>query len=239
MNQKDMDSLTQSMLEEGSMRKRRMPIGTFEFLKRQVHFIGWKIWSCQGILLIGLLTMFIGIVNQPMGDVTRIIKHLLFGCSLLVSAVIIPTIYRSLHYRMQEVEATTYFSTARILLAKLIVVGVGDFIMLFGIWLCAVLKTSMRIGSITLYVFLPFLLASCGLFYIMSHCNIRLLLLESAGYYILLCVGYIIKRRVQPVIFEENASVFWWMVCMFLVIICLYQIDQMIKKATFTEMEIV
>ncbi len=239
MNQKDMDSLIQSMLEEGSMRKKRNPIGTFKFLKRQVHFIGWKIWICQGILLIGILTMFTGIVNQPMGDVTRIIKHLLFGFSLLISAVIIPTIYRSLRYRMQEVEATTYFSTSRILLSKLIVVGVGDFIMLLGIWLCAFLKTSMRVGSITLYVFLPFLLASCGLFYIMSHCNIRFLLLESAGYYILLCAGYIIKKRFQPVIFEEHFSAFWWMVCIFLAIICLYQIDQMIKKSTFTEKEIV
>lgn len=239
MSQEDMDSLIETLLVESSMRKKRRPIGTFDFLKRQVRFIGWRIWFCQGILLTCILIMFVGFVNQSIGDVTRMIKHLLFGFSLLVSAVILPTIYRSLRYRMQEVEATTYFSTARILIAKLIVVGLGDLVMLFGIWFCASVKTSISISSITLYVFLPFLLASCGLFYIMGHCNIRLLLPESAGYYILLCAGYIITRRFQPIIFEKNFSVVWVVMCVFLIVTCLYQVYQIIKKAAFTEMQIV
>ena len=111
-----------------------------KFLTTQIKFVGWKIWLAQAIVLLCLsyLLVFFGdyILNNQ-----RNVALLLCCISILVLMSAIPFIQRSIRYKTYEIETATRFSATKQLLAKLLIIGIGDISMLSSI-LCGNKKYS-------------------------------------------------------------------------------------------------
>ena len=128
--------------KETYQRNKRERISFTHFLSMQIKFIGWKVWAAQGLFLLiicGMLSSFYGgyFLEHPQ-SMTRV----LFGLSVLIFMTALPLIYRSVLYQMQEIEAAAYFSSVKLLAAKLAVIGIGDLSILIGIFATTVIRTS-------------------------------------------------------------------------------------------------
>ena len=143
-----------------------------KFLAAQIKFVGWKIWLAQAIVVLCLsfLLVYLGdyILNNPRNGAL-----LLCSISILVLMSAFPFIQRSVRYKMYEIETATRFSATKQLLAKLLIIGIGDISMLCSIVCVAIINTPLETKSILLYLLLPFLIASSGLLYLIGHTPIE------------------------------------------------------------------
>ncbi len=232
-------NLAEAMVQECSIRNRHRPVGMLRFMKQQIRFVGWKIWLFQVILLLLLTGQFISLLDVSHGFYSRLIGHFVFGCAILTSAVILPVIYRSHRYRMNEVEASTYFSSSRLLLSKLLIVWFGDLIILCSISLFVAYKTATAFGVIALNAFLPFLAASFGIICAMGHFRIKFLLPISMGLYVLLLAGHLLVQSYGPFFLSQSLSVFKFILCIGFAIACLHQLYFILQKPAYTEMQVI
>lgn len=218
--------------KEAARRQRRTHISFAGFLAMQVKFIGWKIWGIQGaslLVICGILSrLFDGWVS-PLSAV-----KLLLCLSVLVFSTALPFICRSNRYRMQEIEAASRFSSGALLTAKLTVIGIGDLGMLGGIFLTALIKSSIGAGSALLYVSLPFLLSCCGCLYLLGHFTPKWVLAGSTGFSALLVLSF----AALPSRFIPPLSILWIGICFGLIVLCGYQFRYLLCRSSYTEMQI-
>lgn len=224
--------------QEMKQKRRFEPVGFAAFLKLQIKFIGWKIWLFQAILLALLLGAFWNLLQVPFWNRAGMVSNLLCGFALLVSAVVVPVTYRSFCYRMHEVEATTYFSAPCLLLAKLIVVGLGDCAMLLGVAALAAAGSSLELSSAILYVLVPFLAASCGILHLMGHAGASRFLPASLVLYGLLGAAVILIRRFFPWMLRQELSVAGVLLIAGLAGGCLYQLNRLLQKPAYAELQL-
>lgn len=112
--------------QETRKRKNRQRITFMQFLRMQVRFVGWKVWTIQGAALIMICWMMVRLYGEGYWTNPQSVASVLGSLSVLVFMTIPPFLYRSNRYGMQEVEAATRFSSSRLLLARFIIVGAGD-----------------------------------------------------------------------------------------------------------------
>lgn len=208
------------------------------FLILQIRHMGWKIWAMQGILLAlinGVLAVSFG--KYYWGN-QRYVSELLCFSSILVLMTALPFIQRALRFRMNEVEAATWFSSARLLLAKLLIIGVGDLLMLGGILCTTILKTSINASGVILYLTFPFLLACGGLLFLLDHIPARLFLPGSTGMCGALLLMLFIINRICPAFYHQNFFLAWGIVCLGLIVCNVFQINRIIKRSAFAEMQL-
>lgn len=124
--------------KEVFQKQNRKRISLTRFLVKQIPLIGWKLWGFQAVFLLsvyGVLSDLSDYLKSPL----RLAK-LLFCLSIMVVMTALPLLYRSIRWQMQELETTTHFSLIKLLLARLIVIGIGDLSLLGGILLTALAK---------------------------------------------------------------------------------------------------
>lgn len=141
-------------------RKNRKRAGFGRLLGQQLTSIGWKIWLCQAVVVV-FAAKILNVFSENAYVSPRRIALLLCSFALLVFFTAVPVVYRSARYRMAEVEAATKLSSVRLLLAKLILIGVGDVAMLGSAAGIIAARTSFGVGNAALYLLFPFLAASC------------------------------------------------------------------------------
>ena len=204
-NEKHFENTILLVKEEACQKKKRERISFSRFLIMQTKYIGWKIWSIQGIFLLFisyLLTCFYDYRESP-----QFVAKLLFCFSILLFMTALPFIYRSVHYQMQEIEAATRFSSVKLLMAKLIIIGIGDVFMMSGIFFTTIVKTSLQADCIILYLCFPFLLVSSGCLFMLGHFTPKHFLTGSIG----LCLFFMIIipgiLGQYEVLFQQSFSV--------------------------------
>ena len=219
-------------------KKARKRITFMPFLSMQIRYIGWKIWLAQGIFLlflICLLNRFYGIyyLKNPL-----YMAKLLFCLSILVFMSALPFIYRSVHCRMQEIEAAAHFSSVKLLLAKLIIIGAGDLFILSGIFCITIWKTSLQADSMILYLCFPFLLAGSCCLFLLGHLPSRQFFIGSIGLcsFLILTAAAVSWHAVLP--FYNSFSTGWLMVCLFLSAFCVRQFRYILYSSSYTEMQL-
>ena len=139
--------------KELSKKQSRKRISFPRFLQKQIIYIGWKIWSIQGLFLlaaVSILSDFSDYMKNP-----RHLARLLLCLSVAVCMTALPMLYRCARYRMQEIEAAARFSSVKLLLARLIVIGTGDLCLLTGIFLTTIIKTALPADSAILCLCVP------------------------------------------------------------------------------------
>ena len=206
-----------------------------KFLAAQIKFVGWKIWLAQAIVVLCLsfLLVYLGdyILNNPRNGA------LLLCCiSILVLMSAFPFIQRSVRYKMYEIETATRFSATKQLLAKLLIIGIGDISMLCSIVCVAIINTPLETKSILLYLLLPFLIASSGLLYLIGHTPIEKI--YSVVICMVLFLAFTILGKTYPIVFQQTFSFKWAAICVILILFCIYQIRYILYRSSYEEMQL-
>lgn len=223
--------------EEACRKQGRRRISFARYLLLQIRFMGWKIWMIQGIFLLLTVTLLSRFYRYHV-TVQHTVK-LLVCLSVLVFMTALPFLYRSISCRMQEIEAASRFSYAKLLLAKLIVVGIGDISLLACIFLTTVIKAGLPAGSAVFYVCFPFLLSGSGCLYMLGHFAPRHFFSGSLIFCSLLVLAFGVIPGQYTVLFQQSLSAVWIMICALLFSFCAKQLCHIMDSAFFEELQII
>lgn len=187
--------LAQARTLSASRRKR---LSFPQFLCRQIQFIGLKVWAaqllCLGLLWLGLST-FLGqsFYQRPQWAI-----QLLLCLSVVVAMAAPPFLYRSVRYGMQEVEAAARFSSLSLLLARMLILAIGDLALFSGLLFFAVARSPLPLTTALLSLGLPFLIFSGGALFLLSHCSAKVFFAGSTALGAALLVGILNLGRFLP-----------------------------------------
>ena len=220
------------LLEKKHKRRR---INYSAFLRRQLRFIGWPIWLVQGIAMILLCIVFYGPLNFYLEDSVKGIAFLLCCLSVLVLLSSVPMIHRSIRYKMHELELSTRFSSVKLLLAKLLLIGIGNLVTLSVIFLLTITNTSLQTESVLLYLLLPYLSACCGFLYLLGHIPADKFEVYSVGLCCLMLTGFTILSRFHSNFFRQTFSPGWLLVCLLLVLFSIKQLRYIMYRSTYAQ----
>ena len=216
---------------------RRQRLSFPQFLSMQIRFIGWKVWAVQGASLLAVCWLLSHLFGQGYWKDPQSVAGLLVCLSLLTFMTVPPFLYRSVRYRMQEVEAAAGFSSVRLLMARLIIIGIGDGALLSSIVLTAAAKTALQPGSAVVSMLFPFLLASGGCLYLLGHVCPRQFLGGSMGLCGFLLVGLSLAHRSFQ--FFSRLSPGWIGICTVLIAFCCHQFHHLLHHCAYAEMQVI
>lgn len=221
-----------------SSRENFKKIGFWEFLLRQIKFLFLPIWLVQGVILLVLIGSLYSAYGERVIVNGRDIAVLLSSSSILVILTAVPLINRSIQYRMNEIEAATRFSISRLLLAKLLMIGIGDSVMLLGLFLVTIFRTSIGVYSTIMYLLLPFLLMSCVVLYLLGHVRMEQFTWKClvAGAITFILVSII--GKLCPWFYEQAFTCVGLGICLILVVVCVHQIHHIMNKTVISELQI-
>lgn len=208
------------------------------FLALQIRFIGWKIWLVQGVLLAAGCCVLTASFGNDFYYSRRYAAILLCSIAILIIMMAIPFIQRALRYKMHEVEIATYFSCIKLLMCKLLIIGIGDIIILSGLLLFAVFRTSLNICDIFLYLVFPFLLAGYGCLYLLAHIPSQWFSQCCIALCSILYICLVLLNRLLPSLFRQTLSIGWAAICMILVFLCALQFRYIMCFSSYAEMQI-
>lgn len=216
---------------------RRQRLSFPQFLSMQICFIGWKVWAVQGASLLAVCWLLSHLFGQGYWHDPQSVAGLLVCLSLLTFMTAPPFLYRSIRYRMQEVEAAARFSSVRLLMARLIIIGIGDATLLSGILLTAAVKTALQPSSAVVSIILPFLLASSGCLYLLGHVRPRQFLGGSMGLCGFLLMVLSLAHRHFHLFFRLSPG--WIGVCALLIAFCCHQFHHLLYHCAYAEMQVI
>lgn len=222
--------------KEACLRQQRRRIPFSRFLVKQIGFTWRNLWILQGIFLMILRILLARFYRDAIMPL-HLIK-ILACLSILILISALPLLYRSVRYRMQEIEAASRFSGVRLLLARLIVIGIGDACLLAGIFITTVLKTILPAGSVAFFLCFPFLLAGGGCLYLLGHYPPKQFFAGS----LLLCAFLAVMISVLPGQYLELCqpplAVTQILLCALLLAFCARQIRYLIRIPSYEEMQL-
>lgn len=207
------------------------PIGLVSFMFRQVRLRGFNVWLWQGFCLV-LQCLWLGWYfrgNGAAGSFAQLEFALcVFGGMFVLSGM--PYLERSWTYRMQEVELTCFYSLPRLILARLLVVGLGG---VFCLGALVLLMASLSMGtdnalamSIGFLIF-SYLLAALGCVFIADRLRGRGATLFCYIWTILVSVGLFLLWTNAPALL-----MFWVLpvLCVFALALLVWQTAVMLRR---------
>ncbi len=224
---------------QAASRRKRSRIPFRHFLCKQVYYIGWKLWAVQGLFLLLFDRMLIQLYGERFWDSPSSVARLLFCLSTLVAMMAIPLLYRSRKYRMLVVESASYYSSVKLLAAKLAGIGAGDILLLAGMVLTALLRTSLQAGPLAFCLLLPFLVMSAAYLYMMGHFSSNGFFLGSIALgtaIILLAIG--LPGRYLPML-RQGTGVGWGLFCGCLLAFCTGQLRYLLCRSPYAELQVI
>lgn len=213
--------------------RRRLSFG--QFLLTQIRFVGWKIWMIQ-ILTLGLIylcmTEYFGKYYAEHSDN---LPQLLMVLAVVVLMTALPFLYRSIRYRMQEVEAVTYVSSVRLMMARLIIIAIGDGVLLGSIYLLGAVNSVLPQIIIFLCLSIPFLTACNGCLFMAGHLKSKYFLQGSIG----LCIAMIGLFLHKGLWFKNlfQSGTYGLLISGLLIMLCIYQVWHM-QDSIYDELQI-
>lgn len=203
------------------------------FLGIQVRFIGWKIWLLQAFCLLAAHSVLEVLLGHYYFLEARIAAQCLGCLSVLVMLTALPFIRTATLYRMQELESATRCSSLRLLMAKLILVGLGDVAMLAALWIYALVCTPLSAQALPFCLFVPFLAAASGGLTLLTHVTPRTFNLASLGWCALLCIGCMLSGRWLALLTEIGP----WL-ALLLLLYCGFALRRLWLSADFCELQL-
>ena len=207
------------------------------FLALQIKFIGWKIWLLQGLALAVIFYFLTVIFGDAFDYNKRFVAVLTCSISIMVLMMAIPFIQRSLRYKMHEAEMAAYFSSVKLLIAKLLIIGIGDIFILNGMLFLIVFKNYLNVGSALLYIIFPFLLTSWGFMYLLGHIPAQRFSPCCVGLCALLYICIALLNKFAPIVFQQTFSAAWAAVCLVLLLLCLSQFRYIIHYSSYAQIQ--
>ena len=221
--------------KEIAKKAERSRLSFWQFLKTQIRFIGWKIWTMQ-MIIIGIMclcmTEFFGKYYMEHSEE---LPGILMILSIVVLMTAIPFLYRSFRYRMQEVEAVTYASSVRLMMARLFIVAVGDGVTLGSIYVITILYSSIPKMIILLCLSIPFFAVGNGCLFLAGHLKPKYFLHGSIGLCMVMIGLFLHKELWLKILFQSG--IYGLLISGLLILLCAYQIWNM-QKSSYVELQI-
>lgn len=146
--------------EEYKSRSRVSRAGKWELVRAQLRFTALPVWALQGALLVFICLMF-GAASPSM-DIVPACASIAAELSALT---LLPFCNRAARYGMREIEAAARFNSSRLMLARLVAVGIGDAV--------CVSATALLLGGaayeVLILVVTPFLLTAALSLTVLEH----------------------------------------------------------------------
>lgn len=212
-------------------RTERRRAGFCSFLVWYMRHAGARIWLAQAVLLLCLGAVLLGIYSIPYLCTQRRISMLLCGLAVLIFMTALPVVYRSLHYKMLEIEAATRNSIVRLFLAEMLTITVGDVVMIGTVIGITVIKASYSISSAFLYVGFPFLVMCCAAMALLRYAEIGKIPVYCGA---MCAFGFgmiILVNKFYPACYEKTLSAGGAGVCMALIFLCVYQLKEIMEHS--------
>lgn len=222
--------------EELRLKQGRERISFLRFLAKQIGFTGRKIWAAQGFSLFIISILLSRFFELPF--TSRQLIRLLACLSILLFMTALPLLYRSVRYRMQEVEAAARFCGVKLLFSRLIIIGIGDVCLLAGLFLTVLLKTALPKDSAFFCLCFPFLLAGGGCLYLLGHCPPGRFFAGSLLYCLALLLVFSILPGQGAFWYQPSLSAAQALLCALLFAFCIRQLRYLSKVSSYEEMQL-
>ena len=221
--------------KEIAKKAQRERISFWQFLKIQIRFIGWKIWLMQGIVLGGIYACMTGFFEKYYTEHPEDLPRLLMILAIIVLMTAIPFLYRSIRYRMQEIESVTYVSSVRLMMSRLFIIAVGDSVILASMYVMASSNSIIPKMLLFLCLSIPFFAACNGCLYMVGHLKSEYFLHGSIGL-CLAMIGLFLYKGVWLELLFQN-GIYGLLLCVLLILLCIYQIWNM-QESSYAELQI-
>ena len=206
-------------------------------LQLEPDLIGWKIWLLQGLVLAIIFYFLTVIFGEAFEYNKRFVAVLTCSISIMVLMMAIPFIQRSLRYKMHETEMAAYFSSIKLLMAKLLIIGIGDIFILNGMLFLIVFKNYLNVGSALLYIIFPFLLTSWGFMYLLGHIPAHRFSPYCIGLCAIMYTCIALLNKFVPIVFQQTFSAAWAAVCLVLLLLCLSQFRYIVYHSSYAQIQ--
>ena len=207
----------------------------WQFLKTQIKFAGWKIWTIQAMILSIIYWCMTEYFGKYYMENPGFLLKLLMVLAIAVSMTAIPFLYRSICYRMQEVEAVTYVSSVRLLMSRLFIVALGDGVLLGSIYGITSVYSGLPKMMIFLCLNISFFVICNGYLFILSNLKHDHFLKGSIGMCMALAVLLLYKGDWLVNLFQNGLC--GVLISVLLILLCIYQIWK-IQNSSYTELQI-
>lgn len=174
-------------------RSRGKKIGFWELLVKQVYFIGWRIWGMEAAAVFLISLVLRSLFREPCFFTPRKIAFCLSCGTVAASMLLLPVLYRSVHFKMMEVESAAYFSFRRLMASRFLLFFGGE---MAGVGVIGAIAYGRQVvnGSILIYALAPMLLAGEGILFLLKRSSPDKWCIHYACYegalLLLLCAGY-------------------------------------------------
>jgi hypothetical protein len=213
-------------------RRQRERIQYSAFLLRQVRFIGATVWLLQGLLLLCAFWLFGFAITDTVSDLAPRHLPVLLGCfAVFIAMTGIPFIGRSAQYRMLEVEMATRISIPKLLLTRILLIGIGNVLLLTVSLLLARTGTEFGTGNIAIYLLLPYLIACCGCLFIQIYAHGRHQGFACTTYCFFLILLLFILYKTAPVVYKQASVGVWGALCALCAVILAAGLYRLLHKA--------
>ena len=213
----------------------RKRMSFWQFLITQVRFIGWKIWMMQLMVLGIVYACMTGFFKKYYTEHPEDLPRLLMVLAIIVLMTAIPFLYRSIRYRMQEIESVTYVSSVRLMMSRLFIIAVGDSVILASMYVMAISNSIIPKMLLFLCLSIPFFAACNGCLYMVGHLKSEYFLHGSIGL-CLAMIGLFLYKGVWLELLFQN-GIYGLLLCVLLILLCIYQIWNM-QESSYTELQI-
>ena len=213
----------------------RKRMSFWQFLRTQVRFIGWKIWMLQLVVLGVVYACMAGFFEKYYTEHPEDLPRLLMVLAIIVLMTAIPFLYRSIRYRMQEIESVTYVSSVRLMMARLFIIAVGDSVILASMYVMAISNSIIPKMLLFLCLSIPFFVASNGCLYMVRHLKPEHFLHGSIGLCMAMIGLFLYKGAWLELLFQNG--IYGLLLCILLMMLCIYQIWTM-QESSYTELQI-
>lgn len=221
--------------KEIAKKAERKRLSFWQFLKTQIRFIGWKIWLLQLGVLGVVCACMTGFFEKYYTEHPEDLPRLLMVLAVIVLMTAIPFLYRSIRYRMQEIESVTYVSSVRLMTARLFIIAAGDSVILASMYVMAISNSIIPKMLLFLCLSIPFFASCNGCIFMVGHLKPEYFLQGSIG----LCmamIGLLLYKGVWLELLFQN-GIYGLLICVLLLILCIYQIWTM-HESSYIELQI-
>lgn len=212
-----------------NMKKPKERIGFSELLLSQFRFIGWKMWMFE--LIAAFLPAFVMIKYLRLQAITPVKAIFLFSClTVIISMLWIPFIYRSMHYRMMEIEAAAFFSVKRLLLSRILILFAGELAVIAGISAAASMYTVFSFGTNMAYMLFLFGVCCSGMLLLLRRAETEKLCRYFLMYGSLLLTVMMLLGKFMPEFFDGSFQTRMASGSCILFGYCIYQSFVLVKR---------
>lgn len=200
------------------------------FLISQLCYIRKRVWTVSiMILLIGWAAAYLSVPYiQWNSDANKI--WIISSILPFLAMFSVTEIYRSTAYRMVELEVSCRYCLSQVVMARITLLGGGNFIILILLWTILHQVTSFSLVQIIVYLMVPYLIVCSVCLLILNHVRGQEGIYGCAAAVCLCCTGNLIFSNIAQFMYTSVYFHGWLMLFPFSCIFIALEIRKFIKE---------